>query len=217
MSRLRRAVAPLLLLALLPAAPGCGLKVYNPVPAPTTGAWAEVRGEATRRAQLYDGFSHRANASATHLSLAVREERARVLSEWLGWTPAELAARLAAERAEAAAGEDFVVAFYTADPNANDLDATESVWRIALQLDQEDVLAARVTALEMDATLKQLFPYVGPFEVVYLVRFPRLAEGELAGRSFVLLLASALGQLPLDFSAPAVPLRVIEPAPPSLH
>jgi hypothetical protein len=201
----------------LAAAAGCGLRVYAPDPLPTSGEWAEVRTGATRRVQLYDGFTHRANASATHLTLAVREARARVLAEWLGWTPAELEARLVKERAEAAAGEEFLVAFYTADPKANDLDAAESIWRIALQLDQEDVVAAQVTSLVPDATLRQLFPHVGPFEVVYLVRFPRPAQGELGASPFVLLLASALGQLPLDFSAPAVPLRVLEPAPPTLH
>jgi hypothetical protein len=216
-SPLRRVAAPLLLLALALGAPGCGLKVYNPVPSPMIGEWADARGAATRRAQLYDGFSHRANASATHLTLRVREARARTLGEWLGWTPAELEARLAKERTEAAAGEDFLLAFYTADVTVNDLDAPESTWRVALQLDQQDVLAARVTDLEVDATLQKLFPFVGPFEVVYLVHFPPLAEGPLDGKPFVLLLASALGQVTLDFSAPAIPVRVIEPAPPSAY
>jgi len=196
---------------------GCALRAYAPVPRPTTGEWAEAWGKETRAAHLYDGFSHRANATVTHLTLAVREARARRLAEWLGWTPQELEQRLAQERAEAAAGEDFVVSFYTADPRANDLDARQSIWRIAVQLDHEDLLASRVTALEPDATLRQLFPYVGPFEVVYRVTFPRRPDGELAGRPFVLLLASALGQLPIDFSAPAVPVRVVEPAPPSAY
>jgi hypothetical protein len=196
---------------------GCGLRAYAPVPSPTMGEWATAWEPATRAAQLYDGFSHRANATVTHLTLPVREARARRLGEWLAWTPKELEDRLAAERAEAAAGEDFVVAFYTADPKANDLDGTESIWRLALQLDREDVIASDVTALAPDATLRQLFPYVGPFEVVYRVRFPRRPDGDLAGRPFVLLIASALGQLSLDFSAPPVPVRVIEPAPPSAY
>jgi len=213
----RSRVAGVLAAVVLSAAPGCRLRVYSPQPSPLVGSWAELRTAETRRAKLYDGFSHRANASATHLTLEVREARAQRLAEWLGWTPAELEARLAKERAEAAEGEDFVVSFYTADSAANDLDAVTSIWRLALQLDQKDVLAAKVTSLEKDATLQELFPYVGPFEVVYLVRFPRLPEGDLAGRPFVLLLASAFGQLPLDFSAPPVPLRVIEPAPPSQY
>jgi hypothetical protein len=203
--------------ALLALAAGCGLKVYSPKPPPTTGEWADARASQTRRAKLYDGFAHRANASATHLTLAVREARARVLAEWLGWTAVELEARLARERAEAAAGEDFFVALYTADATANDLDVKDSIWRVALQLDSADVLAASITQLEDDATLKQLFPYLGPFEVAYLVHFPRLPEGDLTSRPFVLLLASAYGQLPLDFSAPALPVRVIEPAPPSAY
>jgi hypothetical protein len=203
--------------ALLAVSAGCALKAYSPTPPPNTGEWADARASETRRAKLYDGFSHRANASATHLTLPIREARARVLAEWLGWTPVELEARLARERAEAAAGEDFLLAFYTADASANDLDAKGSIWRVALQLDSEDVLAASITHLDEDATLKQLFPYLGPFEVAYLVHFPRLPEGDLASRPFVLLLASAYGQLPVDFSAPALPVRVIEPAPPSAY
>jgi hypothetical protein len=213
MSSTARTTAALLLAAGLGL--GCGLRAYAPVPRPTIGEWPDARGQATRAAQLYDGFSHRANATATHLTLAVREARARRLGEWLGWTPPELEQRLAEERAEAAAGEDFLVAFYTADPKANDLDARQSIWRIALQLDHEDVLASNVTTLAADATLRQLFPSVGPFEVVYRIRFPHRADGDLGARPFVLLIASALGQLSIDFSAPAVPIRVIEPSPPS--
>jgi hypothetical protein len=211
---LRAPLAAVAVLALA-ASGGCRLRVYAPDPSPMVGPWAEVRSEATRRAQLYDGLSHRATATATHLSLGVREQQARTLGEWLGWTPAELEARLEAERAAAARAEEFLVAVFTADPKANDLDASTSIWRVALQLDEQDVLASRVTSVESDATLRQLFPHVGPFEVVYRVSFPRLADGDLAGRSWVLLVASALGQLPLDFSAPAVPLRVMEPSPPS--
>lgn len=213
MSTTPRLAAALLLATTL----GCGMRAFAPVPPPNEGEWAMAWGGATRGGHLYDGFSHRANATATHLTLPVREARARRLAEWLAWTPAELEERLAAERAEAAAGEEFLVAFYTADPKANDLDARESIWRVALQFDQADVVASNVTALVPDATLRQLFPYVGPFDVVYRIRFPRRPEGDLAGEPFVLLLASALGQLPLDFSAPAVPVRVIEPAPPSAY
>jgi len=92
-----------LVLALVAGA-GCTMRSRTPSPGTMEGDWAVKRDAATRRDLLYDGFDHRATATATHLSLAVREARARRLAEWKGWTAEELAGRLAAEQAEAEAG-----------------------------------------------------------------------------------------------------------------
>jgi hypothetical protein len=187
-----------------------------PVPQPRAGEWAAIRDAATRRAVLYDGLIHRATGTATFLSPAVREARARRLAEWLGWTPQELEARLALERAEAAQGEELLLSFYTARSQDNDLDAPRSVWRVALTAGSEDLLATRVTSLTTDATVTGLFPYVGPFDVVYRVLLPRSPSGPLAGRPFVLQVASALGKVSIDFGA-ASPQPVgipWEPVPP---
>lgn len=187
--------------AALGALAGCPLHPKSPVPLAREGEWAAVRDAATRRAVLYDGLKHRATATATHLSLPVREARARRLAEWLGWTPQELDDRLAAERVEATAGEEFLLAFYAADSKSNDLDAPRSVWRVALKVGETDLLAQRVTSIDSDATTAGLFPYVGPFDVVYRVFLPRSPE-PLEGSSFVLQLTSALGKLDLDYGMP---------------
>jgi hypothetical protein len=192
----------LLAAAALSALAGCSIHPRSPVPATREGEWALVRDAATRRTTLYDRFRHRATATATHLSLAVREARARRLAEWLGWTPEELETRLAAERAEAAGGEEFILCFYTADSRANDLDAPRSVWRVALKIGDVDLLATRVTSIDSDATTAGLFPYVGPFDVVYRVSLPRPAAGALDGKPFVLQIASTLGKVDLDYGAP---------------
>jgi hypothetical protein len=194
--KLRAATAALLVVA------GCPFHPRAPQPSSIQGEWGAARNGATRRALLYDGLKHRATGTATHLSLEVREARARRLAEWFGWTPRELADRLAAERAEAARGEEFLLAFYTADPRANDLDAPRSVWRVALKLGSEDVVASRVTSVDADANTAGLFPYVGPFDVVYRVFLPRPPSGELDGRAFVLEIASALGKVALDYGVP---------------
>jgi hypothetical protein len=188
-------------LAALGALAGCPLHPKAPVPLSREGEWAAVRDAATRRAVLYDGLKHRATATATHLSLPVREARARRLGEWLGWTPQELDDRLAAERVEARAGEEFVLTFYTADNRSNDLDAPRSVWRVALKVGETELLATRVTSIDADANTAGLFPYVGPFDVVYRVMLPHSPE-PLEGRPFLLQLASALGKLELDYGAP---------------
>lgn len=191
-----------LLAAALAALAGCSIHAKSPLPPTREGEWALARDAATRRTVLYDRLTHRATATATHLSLAVREARARRLAEWLGWTPQELERRLAAEREEAAAGEEFLLSFYTSDSRANDLDAPESVWRVALKVGGTDLLARRVTSIDPDVTTAGLFPYVGPFDVVYRVFLPRPAGGAIDGTPFVLQLASTLGKVDLDYGAP---------------
>ncbi len=189
----------------------------QPLPVTREGEWAVVRDAATRRFILYDAFDHRATATATHLSMAVREARSRRLAEWLGWTEQELAASLAQERKEYADGEEFLLSFFTADPHWQDLDAPTSIWRVAVKVDGADVLARRTTALnERDANLAALFPYAGPFDVVYRVLVPRPPSGELAGKPFVLELASGVGKVVLDWAeVPKKPIdRPWQPVPP---
>ena len=187
---------------------GCSaISSHAPKPPPDEGEWARVRDEATRRFELYDGFIHRATATATHLDERVREARAKRLALWFSWTDAELAARRAAEAAEAARFEEFVVVLYTAEKAENDLDAPRSVWRVAVENDGAEALPVEMTALEIDLTLKGLYPWIGPFDTVYRVRFPR-AVGPLTGKPFVLLLASAKGKVPRDYSVPAEKFHV---------
>lgn len=174
----------------------------SPAPRTTEGPWGIERDAATRRFVLYDGLRHRATATATHLSLAVREARTRRLAHWFGWTPRELEDRLAKERSEAEAGEEFVLSFFSADPKDNDLDAPRSVWRVAVKVGEADVVATRVTSIDGDATTVGLFPYVGHFDVVYRVLLPKAPSGPLAGTPFTLEISSALGKLPLDFGTP---------------
>ncbi len=195
---------------------GCPLHPRMPQPPTREGEWALARDAATRRTVLYDGLQHRATGTATHLSLPVREARVRRLAEWQGWTPKELEDHLAEERAAAAAGEEFLLAFFTANARANDLDAPRSVWRVALKVGDEDLLATRVTSVDSDATVAGLFPYVGPFDVVYRVLLPHPTSGALEGRSFVLELASALGKVSLDYGVPNVRLPDVpwQPVPP---
>ena len=193
---------------------GCALLQKSPQPSTTEGDWAKARDDATRRALLYDRFNHRASVTATLLTREVREARARRLSEWFGWTQAELDARLAQERADSAAGEEFFLAFYTSDTRDNDLDAPQSIWRVAVKLEGADVVAKRVTASDKDANTLVLFPYIGQFDVVYRVLLPPAPGGPLAGRDFALEVTSAVGKLSLDFGAPSAPLAPQGPVPP---
>jgi hypothetical protein len=189
--------------AALACALGCSaLHPRQPAPSPLEGEWGTARREATRRFALYDGLIHRATATATHLGLQEREAEVRRLAEWQGWTEDELARRLAQEQAEAAKGEDFLVAFYAANSFDNDLDAPRSVWRVALLADGGQLLPSSVKSVPADSTVKTLFPYVGVFDTVYRIRFPAAPKGPVAGRPFVLQIAGALGKIDLDFGQP---------------
>ncbi|HZY03608.1 MAG TPA: hypothetical protein VFF02_08910, partial [Anaeromyxobacteraceae bacterium] len=110
----------------------------------------------------------------------------------------------AAERAEGERWEEFLIAFYTNDRQANDLASTQSVWRLALAVDGGEFLpTARPEIVRSDATVTGLYPYVGQFDVVYRVRFPRWnGERPLHHIPFTLVVASALAKVELRFDAP---------------
>ncbi len=205
----------LALLLAVAAASGCAFRTRTPEPGPREGEFAALRDTATRRYVLYDGVTHRANATVVHLTPAVREARARRLAVWNDWTDAELERQLAAERVAAAAGEEFVLALYTAPRRTNDLDAPDTMWHLAIHRGEDEVRASEVHALRMDVTVQNLYPWVGPFDVVYSIRVPPLPGGPLGDTGFVLQLASALGKVSLDWDLPPVPkLPQLLPAPP---
>jgi hypothetical protein len=177
---------------------GCSLlrlPPRSPAPLPDEGSWAELRNAATSRATLYDGVVHRATATATWLAADVREARVRRLASWQAWSAGEIEAAVGRERSEAESSDQFLLSLYTADPKVNDLDSRESVWRLEVVRGEVATLAGKIEALEPDATLRQLFTFVGPFDTVYRVTVPRGAGGEAP----LLRLASALGRIDLQF------------------
>jgi hypothetical protein len=197
---------PLAVALLSLAVVGCGavqgvkarLPPREPQPGPEDGAYADLRDDASRRARLYDGFVHRADLNGTWLTPAVREAGVRRVAAWQGWGKDELEAALAANRAEAAKGEEFVLSLYTADPRHNDLADKGSIWRVQLDDGEIQATATSVEVMPRDANTLQLFPFVGPFDVVYRARLP-WTGAPLAGRPFTLKLMGALGPLVLDF------------------
>jgi hypothetical protein len=185
---------------------GCGavqgVKSHLPPREPATGpedrAYVALREGASRRARLYDGFVHRADLNGTWLSPEVRQAGARRLAAWQGWSPAELEAALQADRIEAEKGEQFLLGLYTAEPKHNDLASQASIWHILLDDGTTQAAAATVERMDIDANLRQLFPYIGAFDTVYRVRVP-WTGAPLAGRPFSLQVRGALGPLVLDF------------------
>ena len=193
--------AAVLALALGLGLPACHYVKDTPVPGEGEGAWAEARDRATRTAKLYDVLDDVAFATATYQSPAVRAARVERIAEWKGSLPAERQADLDRERAEAAQGEEFLLALFTDDRRANDLMSEKSTWRVALIVKgDEQALPARISLVRRDPTLQRLYPYLTEFDTIYRVRFPRFpGEKPLAELPFRLVLSGALGRLELDF------------------
>ena len=172
----------------------------QPIPQADQGAWKVERERYTRAGKIYDGFATNAFASAVYQPIEVREARVDRVATWRKLTVQEKGALLATERDEAARWDDFLLALFTPDRADNDLDTARSVWRVALVLPEGDVLPEKIELVHVDATVRELYPNVGDFDVVYRVRFPRVSDA-IAGRDFTLRLAGSRGRLDLRFAA----------------
>jgi hypothetical protein len=180
---------------------GCFLVLpQSPRPGPDEGDWARARAAFTRGGKIYDQLSTEAFATAVYQAPEVREARVRRSTEWAASTAEEREAALARERDESARFEDFVVALFTPDRADNDLDARQSVWRVALVVAGEgEALPESISQVRPDALLRELYPFLTEFDTVYRVRFARWKGGPIAARPFLLRLAGARGRLDLDF------------------
>jgi hypothetical protein len=188
-----RAAAPVLLVAAI----ACRLPA-QPRPTAEEGDWAAARERFTRAGKLYDGLAANAFIRAVYLPRAVREARVARVATWKVLSVEETEKLLATERDEAANFEDFQIDLFTPVPADNDLDASKSVWRIALVVPgAPDRLPLAVEQVRPDAMLRTLYPGIGDFDVVYHVRFQRTEP--LEGKSFVLRLAGAKGRLDLQY------------------
>lgn len=184
---------------------GCGLFPPQPVPGAREGEWAAQRDRFTRSAKAYDRLDDQAFVTATYQAPSARLARADRLAEWKAMTAEERERLLASERAEGEKWEEFLVAFYTSDRDSNDLASTRSVWRLALAVEGAGELlpAGRPEIVRSDATVTGLYPYVGKFDVVYRVRFPRWkGERPLHEIPFRLVMAGALAKVELRFNEP---------------
>jgi len=191
--------APVLLAALL-AACTYGRPAHEGAEA---RAWSKSLARSVRSGKVYDRLESRAFAGAIYLSVEVRRQRAGQVAAWQAMTAAERDALLRREAAEAEQYEEFHLSFYTPDEKDNELDTRRSTWRVALVVPGEgESLPAEVRRLPADAQVRELYPFVGAFDTVYRVRFPRWKGAPLDGRPFLLRVAGAAGQVDLDFGAP---------------
>jgi hypothetical protein len=185
----------------LAALAGCSV-LHNPRGGPEAEAWTATRTRWTRGARLYDTFETHALATALYESPEARRRRVEVVAEWKAMTAEERNGALAAEEAEAAKGEEFLLSFFTPDTRDNDLDDRRTVWRVALVLDDGELLPTEIRARKVDGLLRDLYPFIHEYDTVYRIRFPRAPGGALDGRRFVLRIAGSRGKMDFAFGPP---------------
>lgn len=195
-------------MALLAAA-ACRI-VPVPAPSPVDPTYAAVFDTWTQNATLSTSlFDTNGYAFATYLAWPFRKARAAELARERE-LPAPDAAKL--EGAELAARRQFhevVFALNVGEPDANDLDSATSQWRVALSGGGEQAAPASVERLSSDSQLRALFPYVRPFYVAYLLRFPLTLPGGAplipdGANQAVLLIAGPLGRAELIWPVAAL-------------
>jgi hypothetical protein len=86
------------------------------------------------------------------------------------------------------------VAFFTTESRDNDLDAKGSIWRVALIAEGEpDRLPTEVKVVRIDGLLRDLYPFIHDYDILYRVRFPRAAGA--AGGAVTLRIAGSEGRM----------------------
>jgi len=188
---MRRAL-PLLLAALA----ACSV-LRNPYAGPAADAWGAARKASTRTAKVYDRFETHAIATAIWQSAEVRARRVAQIATWRAMTAEERQALSAAEAADEARWDEFLVLLFTTDVRTNDLDAKKSIWRVALVRPDGEQLPAEVRAVPVDGELRALYPDIHEYDLVYRVRFPR--RPGLGDAPFTLRIAGAEGQMDFPF------------------
>jgi len=79
----------------------------------------------------------------------------------------------------AAMFNDFMVSAFTPEKRWNDFHEKDTIWKVYLtQDDTTMVKPAEVRRIKnVDAVITHFYPYISPWDVVYLLRFPKTIPG----------------------------------------
>ena len=176
---------------------GCSV-LHQPRLGPEADAWTTARARYTQGAKLYDRFETHAIATATWQVPEVRARRVDQVAAWKAMTASERQALAAREREEGARWQEFLLVFFTSDARDNDLDARDTVWRVALLREgQPERLPAEVKVVRVDSLLRDLYPSIHEYDTVYRIRFAR-KDGDADGAA-TLRIAGSEGRMDFVF------------------
>ncbi len=168
-------------------------------------AYTDLLGRYTRHGEVYDQFDTRMFAAATYQSWTFREARVKRVAIFQTLPPAEVARRLADERAEHDRELDFFFGAHLNNNKFEDFDRPNSVWRIVVVTRAGELAPSKIERLgRSDLNMRALYPYTGEFWTGWKLSFPRtmadgtpvLAEGE---KELTLRVASTLGKIELTY------------------
>lgn len=167
-----------LLLALLaPLSVGCATPEDRAHPLTSTvpltpGDYDEVLHDWTRHDEVYDVLYRIAFFHVTYHSPAFR--RAFLVRHPDVYGPgSEEASRLLLTSEHSEEFIEFFLSASTANQRWNDLNRTDSIWRITLKSDDGEAVDGKVERVKTTANLRAIYPYITPYANTYAVRFPR--------------------------------------------
>jgi hypothetical protein len=170
-------------------------------------AYRGVLARYSGRAEIYQGFDTRLFAAATFQAPAYREARVRRRAEFQHIPAPRLEALLSEELAEATKVHTFFLGVHANDPEYDDFDRRNSIWRLAMLTPAGEVRPTSVRRVGRNSLdLQAIYPYMGSFWVGYLVDFPAtLPDGSPVlpqGTEKVMLrVASTLGTADMEMAA----------------
>ena len=193
----------------------CGQQVrrgymFGTGPVVTADDYSDILGTWTRSSKIYDGLDSKMFITATFHTPQFRQAFAVAFPHMYGHG-GNITRRELAESDKQNAYHNFFVSAYTARKEWNDLDESDSIWRLMLTgAEGGSVAPVEVVPVKMDENLRAVYSYIGHFDSAYLVRFP---TSDSLGREIIsdqsnrvtLSIASALGianlQWPLEPAA----------------
>ncbi|MFQ5585817.1 MAG: hypothetical protein ACE5GF_03225 [Thermodesulfobacteriota bacterium] len=156
----------------------------------------------TSEGKVYRGMESRLVVHATYRGWGLREAYVREYEKRYRLDSYQREKLLAGEKARYEEGEEFFLAVYTPEGRWNDLDRSDSVWKLYLKNDRDErVSPVEVRRVDEESPLiREFYPDLDPWSYGYVVIFPKYSEkGELPlindeTRSFTLIITGVLGQ-----------------------
>lgn len=186
-------------------------------PASQKSAWDAEVAEHTRRHEPYRWLSRQADLRATLVTPRLRQAFLAHRAEFYGRFSDEAERELVgmgnadegvdAAMTSAPGGEEEVVLFvamYVADQKNRDLAASYTIWDSTLARGEARAKPIKIETVRASPAVAALFPYVDRFDDLYIMRFPRQAEGgapflSAGGAPLVLEVKSALAEARVEW------------------
>jgi hypothetical protein len=170
------------------------------------GDYGKALKQWTRKVALYSGLETRAFVRLVYLSPQFVDAQAKDLSQMRAELPDQAAATLQKLRDEDRSPTFFAVV-YIPDRTANDWQAKDSVWRIALNMGLGEQPPSKVSRYEtpFSAELRALYPYLDEYSTAYRIEFPDPQQPQGMGApgfnptEATVIIASALGKMSFHF------------------